>query len=189
MKSTARILVATNSSLEEMIKRGSFRTDLYYRLCSHHIHLPSLSERRNDIPLLVEYFAAKAAKELVRPVPKASAETLDSLIHRDFPGNVRELKGVVMNAVAVSKPGTLVFPRSKPLTPALSPISTPANFNSLSQRFGRMPTLSEAEEFLIKEALKVSNGNQSAAAAMLGLSRQALNKRLLRDSRYFENES
>jgi DNA-binding NtrC family response regulator len=189
MKSTARILVATNSSLEDMIKSGSFRTDLYYRLCSHHIHLPSLSERRNDIPLLVEYFADKAAKELERPVPKASPEMLESLILRDFPGNVRELKGLVMNAVAVSKPGTLVFPRSNPPTPMLSPLSATPNFSSLSQRFGRMPTLSEAEEFLIKEALRVSNGNQSAAAVMLGLSRQALNKRLQRDSRYFEKES
>jgi DNA-binding NtrC family response regulator len=189
MKSTARILVATNSSLEDMIKRGCFRTDLYYRLCSHHIHLPSLRERRNDIPLLVEYFSVKAAKELGRPIPKATTETLDMLALRDFPGNIRELKGVVMNAVAVSKPGTLVFRRADQLGSTDAPLTSRiADFNGLPRPVGRMPTLIEAEEYLIKDALRVSNGNQSAAATILGLSRQALNKRLQRNSRYLEKQ-
>ena len=190
MKSTARILVATNSSLEAIITRGSFRTDLYYRLCSHHIHLPALRERMNDIPLLVDYFAVKAAKELGRPIPRVSTDTLDLLAHRDFPGNVRELKGMVINAVAVSKPGTLAFPRSnQPVSTQATALSGTADYSSLQHTAGRIPTLGEAEDYLIREALRISGGNQRAAAIMLGISRQALNKRLLRDPKYLEKQS
>ncbi|MEI6208978.1 MAG: sigma 54-interacting transcriptional regulator [Desulfuromonadales bacterium] len=189
MSSTARILVATNSSLEKMITCGSFRTDLYYRLCSHHIHLPALCERRNDIPLLVEYFAIRAAKELGRPIPKISQDTLDMLLLRDFPGNVRQLKGMVINAVAISKPGTLFFPRSNQSDSTYVPLPSEADFSTLSRPCGRMPTLGEAENYLIREALRVSDGNRRAAALLLGISRQALNKRLQRDSRYLEKQS
>lgn len=187
MRSSARILVATNTRLEAMMACGTFRADLYYRLCSHHIHLPSLNERRNDIPLLVEYFAAKAARELGRSLPKIPDDMLDLLLLRNFPGNVRELKGLVINAVAVSNKGTISFPRSNSPRPASLPThQSTAEYNALPRPAGRMPTLIEAEEYLIKEALKASNGNQRAAALLLGISRQALNKRLKRDSRYQE---
>ena len=184
MKSTARILVATNSNLEALMARSSFRTDLYYRLCSHHIHLPTLRERRNDIPLLVEYFMKKSAKELGRPIPTVSADTLKLLMLREFPGNVWELRGFVFNAVAISKPGTVVFPR--PNSSSIPhPIQPPtSNFADMTTHPDRMPTLSEAEEYLISNALRVSMGNQQAAAVILGITRQALNKRLKRDSRH-----
>jgi len=189
MKSSARILVATNTRLEAMMACGTFRSDLYYRLCSHHIHLPSLNERKNDIPLLVEYFAAKAAKELGRQLPEISDDMIDLLLLRNFPGNVRELKGLVTNAVAVSNKGTINFPRSNSPRPASIPShQSTAEYNTLLRPAGRMPTLIEAEEYLIKNALKVSNGNQRAAALLLGISRQALNKRLKRDSRYQEKK-
>jgi len=184
MKSSARILVATNSNLEALMASASFRTDLYYRLCSHHIHLPALRERRNDIPLLVDYFMTKAAKELGRPIPKISADTLELMKLREFPGNIRELKGVVFNAVAVSKPGTVVFPQPNYAVTQLSSQNHPVDFSGLALTFGRMPTLDEAEVYLINDALRVSAGNQQAAALILGITRQALNKRLKRDSRY-----
>ncbi len=184
MKSTARILVATNSSMDTLLSSGNFRADLYYRLCSHHIHLPSLRERRNDIPLLVNYFMRKAAKELGRPTPKISTDTLDLLSSRSFPGNVRELEGLVFNAVAVSNQGTVAFPRvNTPGMPCASQLPA-ADYSGLTQPFGRMPTLGEAEEYLIREALRVSGGNQQAAAVILGITRQALNKRLQRDPGY-----
>jgi len=190
MYSTARILVATNTRLDALMESGSFRSDLYYRLCSHHIHLPSLRERRDDIPLLVEYFTAKAAKDLGRPLPKIPEDMLDLLLLRNFPGNVRELKGLVINAVAVSDNGTVVFPRSNSPRPALAANNQiTADFNNLPHPAGRMPTLFEAEEYLIREALKVSGGNQRAAALLLGISRQALNKRIKRDLRYLEKQS
>ena len=188
--SNARIIVATNSNLEERIKGGGFRSDLYYRLCSHHIHLPALRERSNDIPVLVEHFSKQVAKELGRQTPITSADTLDMLAQYDFPGNVRELKGLISNAVAVSTSGTLIIPKFK-LHSTISPpkVQALADCGSLLRLTGRMPTLKEAEDYLIGEALRASNGNQRAAAVMLGISRQALNKRLQRGSHYPEKQS
>lgn len=182
--SSARIIVATNSSIEKSIKDGTFRTDLYYRLCSHHIHVPALRERKNDIPLLVEYFSRAAAQELGKTMPVPSADTLDALLSYEYPGNVRELKGLVSNAVAVSSSGILTVAK---LRPAINQPQLPrmtVDYGTLQQSTGRMPTLREAEDFLISEALRVSGGNQRSAAMILGISRQALNKRLLRDPRY-----
>jgi DNA-binding NtrC family response regulator len=182
--STARIVVATNCNLEKTIASGTFRGDLYYRLCSHHIHLPALRERKADIPLLVDFFSRDASQEMCRPFPRPSVDTLDALLHYEFPGNIRELKGLISNAVATSPPGTLVIPRQKS-SPSISPVIHAAiDFSSLPHPAGRMPTLDEAEEFLIKEALRISAGNQRTAALMLGISRQALNKRLQRNTQY-----
>lgn len=186
-KSSARIVVATNSSLENHLENGIFRSDLYYRLSSHHIHVPSLRERKNDIPLLMEYFARDTAIMFGRPVPTASAETVEMLICYEFPGNVRELEGMVRNAVTMGASGALEFPKLKSQH-APSPVTfkTMPDFSRMSATTGRMPTLAEAEDFLIREALRESGGNQRAAAVMLGISRQALNKRLQRDTRYLE---
>jgi DNA-binding NtrC family response regulator len=184
MLSSARVVVATNSSLEDKLKNGSFRADLYYRLCSHHIHLPPLRERLNDIPPLVEHFARETAKELSRAKPNVTADSLDMLARCDFPGNVRELKGMVSNAVAVSRGGVLHFPRLRPRCSITMPPPLAVEFSSLPRSGGRMPTLKEAEDFLIREALRLTSGNQRAAAIMLGISRQALNKRLIREPDY-----
>ncbi len=179
--STARYVVATNCNLERSLANSTFRGDLYYRLCSHHIHLPALRERKNDIPHLVDFFVREAAKEMRRPVPPTSAETIEELLQYGFPGNIRELKGMISNAVATSSPGTLSIPKLKPASLIPPVVPSEINYRSLSMPSGRMPTLNEAEEFLIKDALKVSEGNQRVAALRLGISRQALNKRLQRD--------
>ena len=186
--SNARIIVATNSDLEEKMNSGVFRKDLFYRLCSHHIHIPSLRERIGDIPLLVEHFLADSARILGRAVAPVAAETLDILSCYDFPGNVRELKGLISNAATFTGATTLTFKNLKhqgaPLLPDASSISygtTETDCTQFASLFGRQPTLQEAEDYLIKEALKASCGNQRAASAMLGISRQALNKRLQRN--------
>ena len=183
--STARVVVATNCDLEKSLAAGTFRRDLFYRLCSHHIHLPALRERKSDIPLLVNCFSREAAQEMSRPLPLPSTDTVDALLQYEFPGNIRELKGLISNAVATSPPGTLVIRKLKsdPVAPSAR---TAIDFTALAPSNGRMPTLHEAEEFLIKEALRVSAGNQRVAALMLGISRQALNKRLQRDISFLE---
>ncbi len=182
--STTRFIVATNSSLDDKLKSGSFRADLYYRLCSHHIHLPALRERLHDIPLLVEHFSRESATELERAIPSLTSDTLDMLLRCEFPGNVRELKGMVNNAVAVCRSGILDFPRLKPRSILPQSVSTHADCSVLPRPAGRLPTLKEAEDFLIRETLRVTGGNQRTAAAMLGISRQALNKRLQRETQY-----
>jgi len=179
---TARILVATNSNFEQMIQKGSFRSDLYYRLNSHHISLPPLRERKGDIPLLVDHFVRQASRSLGMQMPSVSADDLDMLNQYDFPGNVRELKGMVSNAVIVAANGAIVLPRLKPSS-KLPPVPLiGSDYKCLKLPSGRLPTLKEADEYLIREALRASGGNQRTAAVMLGISRQALNKRLQRDT-------
>ncbi|MFZ4855795.1 MAG: sigma 54-interacting transcriptional regulator [Desulfuromonadaceae bacterium] len=185
--STARIVVATNCNLDKSLASGTFRQDLYYRLCSHHIHLPALRERKSDIPLLVDCFSREAAQEMSRPLPRPSSDTLEALLQYEYPGNIRELKGLISNAVATSPPGTLAIVKLKSSAVVSPAVPNVIDYSSLSRSAGRMPTLNEAEEFLIKEALRVSSGNQQAAALMLGISRQALNKRLQRDTGYLKS--
>ena len=183
-RSDARIVVATNQNLEELQASGKFRKDLYYRLCSHHIQIPTLGARREDLPVLVDHFLAKASKTLNKKKPTPPAELITLLSTYHFPGNIRELESIIFDAVSSHKSGKLsmdVFkahiaqkhPTLKPDSGDLTPeISTPVIFSE------QLPTLKQAEQLLIDEAMKRSNGNQSIAALGLGISRQALNKRL-----------
>lgn len=183
--SSARIVVATNCNLEEKMAAGTFRSDLFYRLCSHHIHLPSLRERAGDIPMLVQHFLDEAADYLGRSnASLLSQETLDQLLKSDFPGNIRELRGIVSNAAAVAGDGPIAFHGLKPRMGALHETVPDVDFSQVIKPFGRLPTLKEAEDYLIEEAIKASSGNQRAAAVLLGITRQALNKRLLRNPQY-----
>ncbi len=183
-RSDARIMVATNQDLEALHACGKFRKDLYYRLSDHHIHIPPLRDRREDIALLVQHFLDKAAQMLgkKKPTPPDELVTLLSTYH--FPGNVRELEAMVYDAVSSHKSGKLsmdVFKshitKTYPGTDTVSKDPESAKIDLIT--FGlQLPTLKQAEQLLVDEALQRSNGNQSIAAGLLGISRQALNKRL-----------
>ena len=97
--SRARVVFATNREIQYLRDSENFRTDLYYRLKSHRIHLPPLRERLEDIPMLLAHFLESAAKEMDKSTPAATKEVLDLLGTHSFPGNVRELQGMVTNAV------------------------------------------------------------------------------------------
>ena len=101
------MLVATNRDLHALQEQGEFRKDLYYRLQAHHLHLPPLRERREDLPLLVAHFLAKAARELGRPAPTPPRELVPLLALYSFPGNVRELEGLIYDAVSRHRSGVL----------------------------------------------------------------------------------
>ena len=181
-KSEARILMATNQDLGELIAAGRFRKDLYYRLFSHRIHIPPLRERPDDIPLLLEHFLATAADSLQRRKPTAPPELAVLLSLYAFPGNVRELESLVFDAVTRHAGRVLsmesfkaVVGEQRPVSPA-EPVTEGAD--PLVTLFGRFPTIAEVEEYLIAEALKRSRGNQGLAANLLGIGRQTLNKRL-----------
>ena len=105
--SDARIVAATNQDLLEMTRQGTFRKDLYYRLQAHQVRIPPLRERRGDLPALVAAFVRDAARETNKKVPAIPAEILDVLGSYDFPGNVRELHGMVFNAVGLSNGNAL----------------------------------------------------------------------------------
>lgn len=180
-RSDARVVVATNQNLGALKASGTFRTDLYYRLCDHHVHIPPLRERLEDLPLLVEHFLEKASKTLDKKKPTPPDELLTLLSTYDFPGNIRELESMLIDAVSAHKGGKLsmesfkghIFKDRVPHDQDLS-----KECQSCMTFPEKLPTLKEAEDLLIREALQRAEGNQSIAALYLGISRQALNKRL-----------
>jgi DNA-binding NtrC family response regulator len=183
--SRARIIVATNLDLGRMIEEGRFRRDLFYRLNVHQVRIPSLRERSDDIPLLLEFFLDEAARTFSKRKPAYPPELLSYLSGYHFPGNVRELQALVYDAVARHQGGVLSLAVFREAIGRGT--SSGSNLAVGSGRPGlhlgpadRFPTLQEAEEFLVTEALDRADGNQGAAASLLGISRHALNKRLCR---------
>ena len=183
-RSDARIVVATNQDLDALQSSGKFRKDLYYRLCDHQIQIPPLRDRREDLPVLTEHFLDKASKTLERKKPTPPAELITLLSTYHFPGNVRELEAMVYDAVSSHKSGKLSLDMFKvhvarpSAVSGTNPEEIPRFENQLIIFTDQLPTLKQAEQMLVDEALQRSKGNQSIAALSLGISRQALNKRL-----------
>ena len=182
-KNSARIVVATNHDLKERISAKRFRSDLYYRLRIHQIHIPPLRERPEDIPLLLDHFVREAARDYQATPPRIAPSAVSYLLGWSFPGNVRELKSMVYDAVARHPERELTaqsFDAQREETPAaVSVISSnsPLEF-SIDALFGHFPTFHEIEEYLIDEALRRSTGNLNLAASMLGITRQTISNRL-----------
>ena len=183
-RSDARIMVATNQDLDSLQSSGQFRKDLYYRLCDHHIHIPPLRDRREDLPALTEHFLTKASKTLDRKKPTPPAELITLLSTYHFPGNVRELESMVYDAVSRHKSGKLSMAVFRAhITKQYPGMGADAkdlahNEHTLISFPDQLPTLKQMEQLLIDEAMRRSNDKQSIAALSLGISRQALNKRL-----------
>lgn len=182
--SDARIVVATNQLLQKRMARGKFRQDLYFRLSSHPVEIPPLRQRKDDIPLLVQYFIEQAAASLGRQAPSAPEELMTLMSIYDFPGNIRELRAMIYNAMALHRSGSVLSMESfrvlikqgrRPVSDGgLADDKTPAIAIT-----GRFPTLKEANEYLIDEAMRRAKDNQGIAATLLGITRQSLNRRLL----------
>ncbi|MCD6580566.1 MAG: sigma-54-dependent Fis family transcriptional regulator [Desulfuromusa sp.] len=182
-KNKARILAATNQNLAAKEADGSFRRDLHYRLCSHRVELPPLRERDEDLPALLEYFLVEAAASMGAKKPTIPPELLILLSTYSFPGNVRELRAMVYDAVSVHTGGVLSMARFKAAIdsnglPLEQVVEFSGNSTSKVQFADNLPTLKEISQLLIKEAMHRSQGNQSIAARMLGVTPQALSKRL-----------
>lgn len=180
----ARILVATNQNLLQLIDQGKFRKDLYYRLCAYQINIPPLRERMEDIPLLLYHFIEEAALSLVKQKPVPSPEVAAQLSKLNFPGNVREFKAMIFDAVARHKSGPLTLkdfpgvPRHQPVETINTNVRDNKGDDLLNALFGGFPTLQEVEDYMIARAMKLAEGRQSVAADLLGITRQGLNKRL-----------
>jgi len=167
-----RILAATNRRLEDEVKSGRFREDLFYRLNVIPIYIPPLRERLNDIPLLANHFLKRFAREQDKVLTSISEEAMRFLLEHAWPGNVRELENSIEHAVVLAKTDT-VQPGDLPLSlrEKQSPnIARNANSAPLS--------IPENEEQLIQNALSSCSGNKSAAAAQLGISRSTLYEKL-----------
>ena len=187
--SNARVIVATNRELETMRQNQTFRNDLYFRLQGHQIAIPPLRDRREDIRLLIDTFCEQAAHELTKPAPTVPDELYAFLSRYGFPGNIRELKNMVFDAVSTEKNGTMsiAYFRDRLGIPYETSPASSYDADSAEQfttdklsRLQRLPTLKDSEQMLVEEALRRSNGNQTLAAQLLGLTRSALNKRLIR---------
>lgn len=190
----ARIVCSTNCDLRHMQNdglsigsgagSGSFRKDLYYRLSSHHIVVPPLRERRNDITLLVDYFMREAAEQMDKKVPSYPPQLPVLLQNYAFPGNIRELRAMVYDAVSQHQQGIMpldVFVDAVGLSgkkgkTALDLAATPEVVEITFP--DKLPTLDQLAKQLIHEAMERSQGNQSLAARMLGISQPALSRRL-----------
>ncbi len=176
-KTDVRILAATHRNLEEMMKNGLFREDLFYRLNVVTVQLPALRQRKEDIPILVDHFIKRFAGDLGKDVTGISREALDQLIKYNFPGNIRELENVIQRAVVLAREN-LITTSDLPLLSELKendkkydPLNLDDNYDSKMKEF---------ELAMINEALKRTNGNKSAAARIRGIRERHLRSRLER---------
>src|SRR5262245_61711630 len=170
-----RVLAATNKNLPEQVKSGVFRDDLFFRLKVVSIKLPPLRERRTDIPLLVQAFVRESARTNAKKVKDVSPEAMAILTNYSWPGNVRELYAAIEGAVVLCRSETIT-PRDLPAeVRQTDPAST-----GVQPASSLIPaeTVQDAERQLIIRALKESNGNRTAAAQRIGMSRRTLHRKL-----------
>lgn len=165
-----RIICATNRNLPQMVQQGEFREDLFYRINLITVQMPALRERREDIPLLVEYFARQQARQNGLEPVEISAEAMEYLSRLPYPGNVRELKNFVERTILVSQ------------QPHLTEVDFKNQYVEIAAKTGVHDTsvhsLEEIEKQMILRALELYGGNLSKVATALGLSRQAVYRRL-----------
>ncbi len=170
-----RIIAATHRDLEEMIREGTFRDDLYYRFNVVSVWIPPLRQRKTDIPVLAEHFIAKYARENQKPIRGITREALDRLMKYHFPGNVRELENMIERAVVLCRGDYLT---ADDLPPTLQIESREAIFDPRNIEADYETKLRAFEKEMIQAALKETGGNQSAAARLLGISERHLRSRL-----------
>ncbi|MFQ5876500.1 MAG: sigma-54-dependent transcriptional regulator [Acidobacteriota bacterium] len=174
-----RIIAATNIDLQELVRRGEFREDLYYRLNVITLNLPPLRDRREDIPLLVEHFVALYAAENGKEIRGPTSEAMALMLDYHWPGNVRELENVIERAVVLaSTPDLDVELLPEALRRQGIRLPTPAAL--MEGRFSFYETMERFEREIILESLKRVNGVQRRAAELLGLKATTLNEKIKR---------
>ncbi|MGA3174570.1 MAG: sigma-54 dependent transcriptional regulator [Syntrophorhabdales bacterium] len=164
VKVDVRIITATNKNLEEEVKQGRFREDLYYRLNIVQIEIPPLRERKEDIPLLLDFFLKRLNARHKKNVRGFSREARDVLIKHDYPGNVRELENIVERAVVLSR-GEYVTREDLSIYGAVEPVPTDGSMKQVVESM---------EKRMITEALVAANWVQTRAAEAIGISERML---------------
>jgi len=170
LKTDARLIAATNRDLDECVTESSFRSDLYYRLNVFPIYVPPLRERSEDIPLLVRHFVQQYARRMNRAIDTIPSETMEALVHHQWPGNIRELQNLIERSVILSKGSVLQVP-----------LSGLNSSNGASPDGARRRTLEEAEREHILATLKETGwlvSGPRGAAARLGMNRSTLQFRM-----------
>ena len=182
-RSDARVMASTHADLWSLKQQNKFRNDLHYRLRTHRVMIPPLRERKEDLPLLCNQFLNQAAEALGKPKPDLDPELPELLENYDYPGNVRELRAMIFDALAQHRTGRLGpdafrIQMQRTLT-AQSSASEKTAPSAGAVAFGEpLPTIRQTTRLLIEEALRRTGNNQSRAANLLGITQQALSKRL-----------
>ncbi len=173
VKVDVRFVAATNRDVQELVKAGGFRQDLWFRLNVVNLCVPPLSRRREDVPLLAYHFLKKCAARMGKPVDEISAEAMDILKAYDFPGNVRELENIVERGVAIATGDAI---EAAYLPDDLRELS----IRTFRRKEGRLPSLEEQERDYVRWVLQEAGGNQTLAAQILGIDRVSLWRKLKR---------
>jgi two-component system response regulator HydG len=172
-----RIISATNRDLETAIAAGTFREDLYHRLKVVTIRLPTLAERREDIPLLIDYFLKEHTKRHGKAIEGISTAARRRLIAYDWPGNVRQLRNVIESMVVVDFDGVLdIDDLPTELAPSAGEIASPDGQTGLHELVGK--SLADLEGLFIGETLKATGGNREEASEMLGIGERTLYRKI-----------
>ncbi|MBS0206956.1 MAG: sigma-54-dependent Fis family transcriptional regulator [Planctomycetes bacterium] len=175
-----RLVAATNASLQEMVKKGTFRKDLFYRLSVVTIELPVLAERRSDIPLLMDHFLKALAARYKKPIPIVSKQVQQALIAHSWPGNVRELRNAMEGMLVLDKDGRLdvddLPDDIAPLGQTLDTDAAGVAVRGADALIGRPFT--EVEKYYIERALELTGGKREEAAKMLEIGERTLYRKI-----------
>jgi two-component system response regulator AtoC len=180
LRADVRLIAATNKNLEQLVREGKFRDDLYFRLNVVRIVMPPLRDRKEDIPILVRGFLRHFCKQNEKPLLELAPEGMDALLAYDWPGNVRELRTAIEHGVVMAT-GQQITLRDLPMAVRQAAIAKLPGGLSPSEAFGEKNSpldLHETERRLIAQALAATNGNVTAAARKLGISRRTLHRKI-----------
>jgi two-component system response regulator HydG len=178
-KADARLITATNASLKELVKKKQFREDLYYRLNVINIDIPPLRERKEDIPLLANFFLRVYSSKNDKKIEGISRDTMNILINYKWPGNVRELENTIERAVVLIRE-TVISPSDLPedIMNSVKDIhDVSAGGRVLNIPIGKIP-LKDIEKMVMEETLKQSKGNKNIASKILGISTRTLYRKM-----------
>jgi len=178
IKVDVRIVAATNKNLEELVRKGQFREDLYYRINVIALYLPPLRDRGEDVPLLARHFLSKRIEEERRPHQEFSKDAIDLLTRYPWPGNVREMENIIEQAFIWSKGSDTVTPEHLPTIVRNDSRSSSLRDDTLAGRLSLEKAVAEFEREIILDALKKNNYIQTHAANQLGISRRMLKYRM-----------
>ena len=172
-----RVIAASNTQLENLASENKFRLDLFHRLSVFVITIPPLRERKEDIPLLFDYYLNQYSIQMQKPLPKVDSRVLNSLEQYDFPGNIRELKNIIERAVILCD-GDIILPEYISFSGCTQSISADTNTNVKNGNSQYNFDLEQHEKDLIQKAMAHTGNNKSKAAVLLNITWQALDRRM-----------
>lgn len=179
IKVDVRIISATNQNLKEKVRKGEFREDLYYRLNVIPIHLPPLRERKEDIPLLINYFISKYAQLFGKEIRDISSYAMELLTNYAFPGNIRELENIIERSVAMES-SNIILPESLTLHPEVSPHAQKFEIDITDKGIDLIAELDNIEKIMIEKALQITKYSKTKSAKLLNVTLDSLRNRIKR---------